>query len=843
MSVSEYTRQQIIRVLEDRRVVVWYDGEQAFGGFVTSLPTPTLIISAAKSTLRARRDAEEAYRRLNEAESAAEAHANLLVYVPHPRPSGDEARRQDPFQAFALAGTAFGDKDGERLESLARQAMPERAEEISRLFAESRPTLALLDGLQSTQSWPLLQEALGTTAPVEVLAQFLCREDPARRVAAVPGALGELIRLAGETVGFGVGQSTHTVEKIRRDLGAYVLFSEFALDLPEPLPESLSGVSRAEPVHRNSIFAICHRMRSGADLRDGYVELARRVEEEFRLAQLTEAMPAFGNRDTFPFEERRYFRWLRDAVERADLEAARSIVDGRRSSLWKEQPDRTLVWAAVERCIDFLETAERVGDAWSSEAGNLRQMVRAYTREGGWSGLDRHQRLFEQSATACAGDPEINPLIELSRRRYREVALAIQDRFLAHFKAEGWPPEGVLRQTQIFDKHVAPLLEQRAKVAYFPTDSLRYEMGSDLAEALASLGTVETSHAANILPAATIYGMAALLPGVDGALRLARVDSDFLPAVGPRILKNSDARMDLLKERYGDRFADVVLDDLLSRPMDQFRSRLSSVDLLVVRTQDPDQIAESLGNWRARKYLSDVVGEMADVVRRLASLGFTHFVIAADHGHVLLSDIPPGDVVPKPAGEWAVSKRRCLLGRSLSPASGTLTIKAQQAGIQGDPEELCIPTGFKVFTAGDGYFHEGVSLQETIVPVVVAHLTGSVPAQGRREISIRYKSDRFTARVIGLKVTCSGLDFGEPVRVRIEAHDGSSAKASIVGEAADCEARDDRTHEIALQPGVETAVPLLISPDFSAPKVEIRATDPQTGVVWSRLELKNAMLD
>jgi hypothetical protein len=291
-------------------------------------------------------------------------------------------------------------------------------------------------------------------------------------------------------------------------------------------------------------------------------------------------------------------------------------------------------------------------------------------------------------------------------------------------------------------------------------------MGCDLAEALSETGAVEILAAASVLPASTSYGMAALMPNADGTFKLVDVEGDFFPALGTRVLKSSDERMRLLKERYGDRFLNLTLEELLSRPIDRFRSRLASVDLLVIRTQGPDQIAENLGGWRA--------------------------------GHV---------------------------------------------GIQGDPDEICVPVGFKVFSAGASYFHEGISLQEALVPVIVVRVRGSLVGQGRREIAVRYRSDRFTSRVIGLRVECSGLDFGEPIRVRVEAYEGTSAKASIVGEAADCEARDERTHEVTLQPGVETQVPVLIDPDFSGPKVEIRIVDPQTGVIWARCELRNTLLE
>lgn len=195
---------------------------------------------------------------------------------------------------------------------------------------------------------------------------------------------------------------------------------------------------------------------------------------------------------------------------------------------------------------------------------NLTALVNAYT-EGGWWRLDRASRLFETALTACTDDDVIAPVVDLSRRRYREAVTALQDAFLTAVQAEGWPPDGVPRQTRIFDEHVAPLLERREKTAFFMVDSLRYEMGRDLGEALAGTGEVHVSCAAGVVPTVTGCGMAALMPGADGMLRLVEKDGGLVPALGTRLLKTSADRMKLLADTYGDRFFETTLDDLLSR--------------------------------------------------------------------------------------------------------------------------------------------------------------------------------------------------------------------------------------------------------------------------------------
>jgi hypothetical protein len=137
-----------------------------------------------------------------------------------------------------------------------------------------------------------------------------------------------------------------------------------------------------------------------------------------------------------------------------------------------------------------------------------------------------------------------------------------------------------------------------------------------------------------------------------------------------------------------------------------------------------------------------------------------------------------------------------------------------------------------------------LSLQEALVPVVVFRGgREAVTAAGKPEIDIRYRSDKFTSRVIGLKFYLQGDIFGTPVQVRIEVYDGTGAKANLIGEAADCEARDEKTGEVTLQTSKETPVPVLVAPDFGGPEIEIRVSDPRTRVMWAKKKLKNAMLE
>jgi hypothetical protein len=632
---------------------------------------------------------------------------------------------------------------------------------------------------------------------------------------------------------------------IRPKAAEYIFFSEFLFDLPDGAPDSVSAVPRAGGDAKTVVYAACDRMRADSGLRETYIELTRKIENELGLPDLMPKGFDPGERDTFPFEERRMLSRSVECILAGDCVAARTIIEDRKRSIWRRDPQRLPAWTTLERAVALIESSDAVSQKLNG-GKNLSDLATAYT-EGGWSDIDRASRMFETALTACIDEETIVPVVELCRRSYRDAVTSVQEVFLSAVRKEGWPPDGAPRQTCIFDNYAAPLLERRERIAFFMVDSLRYEMGRDLGEALSGKGEVEINYAAGVVPTVTGCGMAALMPGADGMLRFVEKDGGLIPALGTRLLKTSADRMKLLADTYGDRFFETTLDDLLGSPK-KTASKLKTAELFVVRTQDPDAVAENLGAWRARRYLSDVVGDIAGAVRWVVSQGFNRVLIASDHGHMMLPEIPSGDVVHAPPGGWPASKRRCLLGSGLAHADSTVTLKAEHVGIQGDVQEVCLPIGFRVFSAGDGYFHGGLSLQEALVPVVVFRAGRETPSSGGKpDIDIRYRSEKFTSRVIGLTIIYSLKQLGAfgdpPIAVRIEVYYGKGSKANIVGEAADCEARDEKTREVTLQANKETPVPVLIDPDFDGAEIEIRVSDPQTRVVWAQRKLKNAMLD
>src|SRR5690606_27127671 len=122
-----------------------------------------------------------------------------------------------------------------------------------------------------------------------------------------------------------------------------------------------------------------------------------------------------------------------------EIAAARTVFEDRKQSIWRQDPQRSPAWTALERAATLLEASTMVSRGLGDKK-NLADLVKAYTA-GGWSNLDRGSRLFETALTACTDEEALAPVVELCRRRYRESATKMQDAFLATVQAEGWPPD------------------------------------------------------------------------------------------------------------------------------------------------------------------------------------------------------------------------------------------------------------------------------------------------------------------------------------------------------------------------------------------------------------------
>ena len=844
MSVTQHVHELVLSRLKERRVLVWYDPERAFHGLFEALDhRPLVKVDASTSVLCARRDADRAWRALFDIDSLGPAPAPLLVYVPAQRGNTEESRRADPFEPFALSGAAFGAIEAERLQSIARQVLVGREADIDRLFAEGTPTVAQLDALAGGTRYPLLQEALGTDVPGRVVAKLLCGPSEIRaHLTTTPGLLADLRRLFADSYGFDL-EATLPFDALGPAVAQWLLFSEFVFDLPGAVPESVTHVRRSDGRFQRAIYDLCQDLRASSEHRETYRDLAADVERRLGLSVLADTAGAFGDRDTFPFEDRAALLRLQQNTLAGDVAAARELATGRRSSVWRTLPERDQLWRLAERCLDLLEA----GRSWEArQVGADRPVadhVRAYCADsdGMWR-VDQAQRLVEQAAAMLVDRDSLALLLDHARREYRRWLGAAQGSFLDAVGRSGWPADGFTRQTQAWARHGAGPVGDGRRTAWFLVDALRFEMGRELADRLKAEGNAQVEPACGVVPAATPFGMAALLPGAEAGLTYGEHEGGLVPLLMGKPVVTSDDRRTVFRAALGDRFRSVRLGELLTDSTAKLRERIGAADVLGVFSTEIDDFGEHNDPLVARRYIGEVVADLLAAANRLVQLGFERLVFAADHGFMQLPEILPGDRCPEPAGRWLLRKRRALLG-SLGARGGNVAVfSAASLGIQGPVDQVCVPRGVKVFRAGSPYFHEGLSLQECIIPLVVLD---AVPRQATSDVEphvgLHYRSDRFTTRIFSVQASYSSLLMPE-FAVRVQAFAPGTSR--VVGEAADCEARDPHTGLVTLRSTQRVHVPIALEPDFDGDAVEIRVTDANTpGRSYASLVLRNATLD
>lgn len=841
--VTAYVRQLVAHRLTEHGVVVWYDAGGDFGALARGFASASCtVISAGDSELRARRNADQAIRRARA--SADVVPPTVLVHVPVARGGNDIARRADPFAGHANCAGMIGGLDGEQFRELVIRALPGREAEIDRLFSTGRPSLDTVDTLVSGSVNPRLMQVFGTTSPEAIVISCLVIAGTGDGIAGLAGSHADLEGALQSAIGLPGAPAGCRWADWRDQLADYVVLSDFVADIGGALPPAFSAIPHAPPAVQTTIRAIVQGLAGRDAGREVLMASAARVESRLGLPAMLGTDPPIGSLETFSWQERAS---LRSAVTIAsgphpDLSVVRA--ECLRASVWRTDPDRKAVWSIVSRAVAFLEAVEETSAGVPQASWPVKRHVEAYIEPTGRWQIDRAQRELEHLFACIDHVPELTPLLETCRRRYRETIDPPQTAFQEAVRRDGWPPAGLRRTTATYDEIVGPELASGGKVAYFLVDSLRYEMGRSLSEILADLGACDVESTAGLPPMYTDLGMAALVPGASAGLELRELNGSLVPFLHDRAVRSVDERRTVFESHLGTRVTDLPLQDVRTLTDVQLANRIRDVDLVVVRVQEIDDAGESQNQLRARREMTwTLQRDLRAAALRLIRNGFLVQVFASDHGHVQFPEVLASDVLPSPAGDWKLEKRRVRIGAPTHDRHGIVVLEPHSVGLVTSEPALAFAKGFATFGRGTGYSHEGLSLQECVLPVVTLRAR-SQPASGgdTPTVTLEYRSASFTSAVVSVKacLTSPRIPF---LNVRIEAYDGRGRNAVCLGTARDCDGLDPNTGEVRLLTGQEVSVPLMIPTIQGSRSIEIRIIDPRTLVTYARLTLADKRLD
>lgn len=835
MGIREFIRDEIFaEALHRRGVLVVYDPDRRYRELCLSLAGERVtVVDASESSIESR---EAAMAALPAVVPIGPRHRDLLIYVPARPPLTDEAKQIDPFAAYGAFGAIFPEGDGHSYLSLCLRARPEHAAEIRRLFdQDASPDFALIDNVGGGLKWPALRTLLQAESTRDILLSLLVpTQEQADALKGNESWMAEARALLDAALGLTLKTRGKGWSGMADELWRHLLFSEFRFDLPAAVPAALADVPHAPDTARATVEDLCDRLRNGTKLRPAYVERAEAVERELNLAALCAGVEDLGVRDTFPFEERTVLAGAVRALCEDRLDAVRATVRRRAGSVWSDKGESREQWDLLAAALALIDSCEDAARQLGEHIGSLNALIDFYAAS--LRRVDQLQREFEQAVGEhVAPDGAMAAVVEQARRRYGTLAGKVQAIFTSQLETAGWPPAGRLANADVFDRHVAPLLKESGRrVAFIVVDALRYELGVALAGQIGDGDAAEIMPACAQLPTVTPVGMASLLPGAAAGLSLARADGGIVPMLDGKPLSGVTQRMDVLRARYGDRFAEHVLKNFVKdKP-----AVPATVSLLVLRDTEIDSHLESSPDTTLG-LLQQMLKRIRVAVRLVKDAGFNDVVVATDHGFFLNAQAEAGDVCGKPAGDWVTVHDRSLLGEGAGDGAN-LALPAERVGIRGDFRIFAGPRSMAPYRRGLLYFHGGASLQEAIVPVLTVRLKREAqPDVATATVTLTYRrgARRITTRLPVIEIAVESTDMfslAAEFEILLEAQD---RKGNVVGEAKAGGAVNAATGTIALRPGQKEPVTLRMAMEFEG-KFTVKALNPTTLATYTTLELE-----
>jgi hypothetical protein len=827
MKIKDYIKDLLGRRLGTAECLVVYDPEGRYRDLTLALESSRCrVVDGSVGTIQSREEATAVWLQMGAASSGS---GQLLLRLPVRKPLTDEEKQLDPFQAFTLGGDVFPRGDGDSYLSLCLQAKPGFQDQIYDLFkAGAEPSFSTVDALDSSSTWPQLRTLLSVESPREILVGLLCPTDAQKASLQGDGNwFNEYRQFAQSVLGLQPYGNVSGWEDLRDVLARFVLFSEFAFDLPTELPPALHGVPRADEGRRNIVYVVCEQLRDARTLQGEYIALANQVSRQLDLPAHMPERQDYGSRDTFLFEERAFLRRCIEAADKGDLGTARNIVDQRRKSIWAQAEERGTAWTIADRGLELQQGIIDLEAELVKIPSGMAPLIGFYVDRG--RRADTLHRNFERTVDDSYGQIEgLERLIDSVRHQYREFADALQRRFLAALRSEGWPVSGFTRQTQVFRKHLAPALERQQKVAFFLMDAMRYELAAEFMQRLPEAMKSDLQSALAQIPTITPVGMAALLPEADGRLRLTKQNGELVPTLDGKRVRVPDERIEYVRSVYGDRVQAMDLEDLLKTRKPKLKD---TVDLIMVKTTEIDEAGERKSGPPALGLMQGVLEKSLRAIKVLQEMGVQKIVFSADHGFLLLSEQLPGDKVNKPDGQWLIDKERCLAGIG-GQGLGTACFEKEDVGVDGDLEQIVVPESLGAFKTGSTFMHSGLSLQECVIPVVTIELGVAAKAAKLPSLQLQYRggrADRITTRRPMIEVVLFQPELFEPEMIQFSLE--AKAGKKVVGLVAPSSNVDPTTGLVTVESGTALKVPLRMDDAFEGEFI-VTAIDPVTGVTF-----------
>jgi len=813
-AMRDHLAAELGKKVSQKGVVVWQDSGREYVDVAASLCPPDAHFVAYEGSWYAlRREVEPLL--------ASDVPPRLVIYAPARPPE------EDPLEELRAAGGSYS----RRLSTLAKDALKGELSE-QRLAEIGSQANTLLEA----------EAAIGGDAGGDVRLIGVLGASDARTMAlriltgdrsveldaagAWPAAADLLsAQLGGTLAGSG--------DELRRDALRQMVLTELAA-AADGLPKTLA--SAWVPVNakqRRRTEDLLVAWRNDPRYREGYGDLARRVDEELGLASTLPwvcglsgctATPAL---DDLAFDEAVRRLRIGDPIGAGTLAERRLRISpwvlpqGPGGQGWATTARR---WRAVQATAGLLSAVDQTPPPEVSSAGS---MLDWYVDAG--SKVDRAHRRFEVARNDLRTLGELEAAFTAASAAHERWLDATLLAFTSAVESGGFGAGSLARQGDIHAKWVR---DAPGPVAYVWVDALRFELGTDLCDGLRADGHAVELHAAvAAAPTITPVGMANLTPAAAAALSLELDGGDLAARVSGEKVASVPERVSRLRAAHGDKVLDRTLDAVAGQGEKELKRALGDADLLLVRSQELDSAGESGMLNAAWSQFNAVLELLRNLVARLGQAGVRRIVITADHGFVTLSrGLGPDRAVDPPPGGTGDLHRRGWVGKGASTTASTLRVPLASTGIPSDLD-LIVPRGLAVFRAGGSkqFFHGGLSPQELVIPVVVVD-TEPAPAPTELRVDVAVAGGRITTGAFAASVGFTGNLFTREITVRVVAQ--GPGGSDVVARVVSGDGFDPATGAVTLRAdGTPPVLTFQVTANLERDTaVDIEVLDARTGV-------------
>lgn len=460
---------------------------------------------------------------------------------------------------------------------------------------------------------------------------------------------------------------------------------------------------------------------------DGLYEIAREIEDRLDLALFFDNLniEEFIGVECFPCINecilRKYMLEISDDVIKSEDIIA--VVEKRRTMKWYKRVryyyDGLIQVALMQQFYQQNKGSFHIaehGKFWKAYCENYYKMDQLYRRFHA-----AFNRSLKESCTVL--DDLYKNVADYVERIYKNWYLStlggqwtmlVADEFAQSTRLPDIP-----NQADFYKNHVKPIVAAGSRVYVIISDALRYEVGVELTEELIkdTRGTAKISAMQAVFPSITKFGMAALLPHENLQLtENVKVLCDGMSTEG-----NANREKILCSVYPGN--AVITYKELLAMKQVERRNKVKDARVVYIYHNTIDAVGDKPATEdRVFDACEQAVNEIKNLVRMIVNdMSGTNIIITADHGFLYsYKPLEESDKAEKSfiSGHVVELDRRYVLTDCDCTADHMLRLP--MAHINSDLIGFTPLDNIRIKKKGGGmnYVHGGISLQESVIPVI-----------------------------------------------------------------------------------------------------------------------------